>query len=202
MQCKAPFTMCVAGCTKSGKTRWLIKFIENAKLMIEPPPEKIFLAYGRYQDCYDQLKGVTLIDGVPDEEMFADKIPKLLILDDLMQSYNKDDLNKLFTQGSHHSNLSVVHVVQNLFHTGLRCARINSHYLVLMKNPSDRLQAMTLSRQIFPTKQKAFIECLDDACCKPYGYLFLDLEPSSDDNQRILTNIFPDDIQIVYQFKV
>ena len=171
--------------------------------MIDPPPEKIYLAYGQFQECYNELKDVTLLAGVPEEELFsADKTPKLLICDDLMSSYNKDDLNRLFTQGSHHWNLSVMHIVQNLFYNNLRNARINSHYLILMKNPSDRLQAMTLGRQIFPTKQKAFLEALDDSCSKPFGYMVIDLEPSSDDNQRLITNVFPDDTQIVYQFKL
>ena len=147
---------------------------------------------------------VILIEGVPDSDLFkADKnVPKLLICDDLMRLYKKDDLCRLFCQGSHHWNLSVLHIVQNLFYDNMRNARINSHYLILMKNPSDRLQLMTLGRQIMPGKQKALVEAFDDACSEPYGYLVLDLEPQTPDDMRLRTKVFPDDpVSYVYQYK-
>ena len=37
----APFTCVVAGCTQSGKTVWVTKLLENAKITISPPPEAI-----------------------------------------------------------------------------------------------------------------------------------------------------------------
>ena len=41
----------------------------------------------------------------------------LVVLDDLMQECGNDPgITKLFTQGSHHRNLSVIYIVQNLFH--------------------------------------------------------------------------------------
>jgi hypothetical protein len=114
----------------------------------------------------------------------------------------KDDLCQLFCQGSHHWNLSILHIVQNLFYNNLRNARINSHYIILMKNPSDRLQLLNLARQIFPTKQKFLTEAFDDACGEPFGYLLLDLEPSTSDDMRLRTKIFPEDlISYVYQCK-
>lgn len=198
---KAPFTACLAAGTKCGKTTWAINFVKNASTLITPPPEKIYWAYTEWQDVYNDLPFVTFIEGVPDFEEFKNnKIPKLLICDDLMQNYKKEELCQLFCQGSHHWNLSVMHIVQNLFFSNLRNARINSHYLILMKNPSDRLQVMTLARQIFPTKQKYLIEAYDDACSNQFGYLLLDLEPSTPDNVRLRTNIF-DEISYVYQYK-
>ena len=45
------------------------------------------------------------------------------------------------SSGSHHRNLSVIYTVQNLFHQGKgnRSKSLNSHYLVLYKNPRDKL---------------------------------------------------------------
>ena len=176
--------------------------------MITPPPEKIYWAYGEWQDGYNNLPSdVIMIEGAPDVQIFKDDktTNKLLICDDLMQSFgkNKDDLCQLFCQGSHHWNLSIVHIVQNLFFNNLRNARINSHYLILMKNPSDRLQLLNLARQIFPGKQKCLTEAYDDACSIQFGYLLLDLEPSTPDYMRLRTNIFPSDpIGHVYQPRV
>ena len=204
MQFKAPFTACLSAGTKCGKTCWATNFVKHAKQLIEPPPEKIYWAYGEWQDGYRHLPPeVILIEGVPDPEIFKqDKdTPKLLICDDLMRNYKKEELCELFCQGSHHWNLSVMHIVQNLFYNNLRNARINSHYLILMKNPSDRLQLLTLARQIFPGKQKYVTEAYDDACSEPFGYLLLDLEPSTDDTMRLRTKIFPGEICCVYQYK-
>ena len=205
---KAPFTACLSAGTKCGKTVWAQKFIKHASTLIHPPPEKIYWAYGEWQDCYNQFPpDIVLIEGIPDLDVFkSDKAtPKLLICDDLMQSYgnkNKAELCQLFCQGSHHWNLSILHIVQNLFFNNLRNARINSHYIILLKNPSDRLQLLNLARQIFPGKQKGMVEAFDDACAERFGYLLLDLEPSTSDDMRLRTKIFPDDpMGYVYQYK-
>ena len=204
MEFKAPFTACLSAGTKCGKTEWAKQFVKNASELITPKPEKIYWAYGEWQDGYNDLpQDVMLIEGIPDMDTFKSPEPKLLICDDLMQNFGKqkDELCRLFCQGSHHWNLSVLHIVQNLFFNNLRNARINSHYIILMKNPSDRLQLLNLARQIFPGKQKWLIESFDDACCDPYGYLVLDLEPSTADDMRLRTKIFPEDvISYVYQY--
>ena len=203
---KHPFTACLSAGTKCGKTEWAKHFVKNAKEIIVPPPEKIYWAYGEWQDGYKDLPPeVIMIEGVPDIEMFREdkSTRKLLICDDLMQAYGKqnDQLTRLFCQGSHHWNLAIMHIVQNLFFSNLRTARINSHYIILMKNPSDRLQIMNLARQIMPTQQKCLIEAFDDACAQPYGYLLVDLEPSTPENVRLRTKIF-DEIGCVYQPRV
>ena len=206
---KAPFTACLSAGTKCGKTEWAKKFVQHTKELITPSPVKIYWAYGEWQEGYKALPAdIIFIEGVPDIELFkAEKdIHKLLICDDLMSAFgnkNKDELCKLFCQGSHHWNLSILHIVQNLFFNNLRTARINSHYLILMKNPSDRLQLLNLARQIFPGKQKCLVEAFDDACAEPFGYILLDLEPSTSDDMRIRTQIFPDDpLCYVYQPRV
>jgi hypothetical protein len=111
-------------------------------------------------------------------------------------------LNQLFTRGSHHWNLSIIHIVQNAFFDGLRTSRINCQYLVLMKNPADKLQVRTLGRQIFPGS-KIFEEAFDDATYKPFCYLLADLNQTTPENLRLRTNIFPDDrYQVIYTPKL
>ena len=203
MEFRHPWTGVLSAGTQAGKTQWAINFVKNARAMIHPPPETVYWAYGEWQKAYDDLPAdVIMIDGIPDVELLKSAQPKLLICDDLMTTYKSDDLCKLFCQGSHHWNLSVLYIVQNLFYSNMRNARINSHYLILMKNPSDRLQLMNLARQIMPGNQKALLEAFDDACSESYGYLVLDLEPQTADDMRIRTKIFPDDVvSYVYQYK-
>jgi len=173
--------------------------------MIEPVPAKIYWSYTEWQKAYDDVliktSTVKFIEGLPSfEELKDDKlIPKLLILDDMMQEMKSDSrLNELFTRGSHHWNLSIIHIVQNLFFDGIRTSRINAQYLILMKNPSDRLQIKNLGRQLFPGS-KHFEEAFTDATSKPYGYLLIDLTQTIPENMRLRSNIFPDkDEMVVY----
>lgn len=97
----------------------------------------------------------------------------------------------LTTRGCHHWNTSCIQIVQNLFFNG-RTSRINSQYIVLMKNPSDKLQVSTLARQIFPENQKYFKESYEDATREAHGYLMLDLSQNTPEHIRLRTNIFPD----------
>jgi hypothetical protein len=53
----------------------------------------------------------------------------------------------LFTKKSHHRNISVMYIEQNLFHKGKnhRTISLNAHYMVLFKNPRDEaLRLMVL----------------------------------------------------------
>ena len=200
---KQPFTALVAGPTKAGKTVWVKNLITNSNCMINPPPEQIFYSYSEWQPMYQELVtyGVNMVEGLPD--MASLKLnpacPKLLVLDDLMQEMKSDKkLAQLFTKGSHHWNLSVVHIVQNIFFEGLRTSRVNAQYLILMKNPSDQLQATTLAKQLFPGKIQYFLEAYKDACSEPHGYLFVDLCQDTPEAFRLQTCIFPDQLHVVY----
>lgn len=199
---KHSFCLMIAGPTKSGKTVFVKRFLENIHLMCTPVPQKIYWCYGEYQDAYIELeKYVTLFEGLPSIEIFKQHKdrPQLLILDDLMaECKGNDTLTTLFTKGSHHWNLSIINICQNLYYDGLRNARINCQYMVLMKNPSDLSQVSTLARQMFPAKSHFLVEVYKDATILPHGYLFIDLHQNTDDSLRFRTKIFPGEITSVY----
>ena len=77
------------------------------------------------------------------------------------------DICELYTEGSHHRNLGVICLLQNIYHHGRenRTMSLNTKYLVLFKNPSDQLQVMTLSRQIFPALISLWINSLVQTSC-------------------------------------
>ena len=77
----------------------------------------------------------------------------------------------LFTRGSHHRNLSVIYIVQNLFHQGKgsRSISLNSHYLVFFKNPRDKLQILTLAKQMYPGQTNFFLNQYEEAVKRPFG---------------------------------
>jgi hypothetical protein len=187
---KHPFTCIVSGPTKAGKTNFVKQLIENFKNFIDPPPKYIWWFYAEEQNFYKELKDdVIFIKGVPNFSIVRDhsQEPQLVIIDDLMHESNNEIL---FTRGCHHWNISVINIVQNIFYKGLRTSRINSEYLILMKNPSDRLQIQTLARQLYPHNMKYFLEAYADATVSPYSYLLVDLTQSTPDNFRLRAKIF------------
>jgi len=136
---------------------------------------------------------------MPNFTTFDGRRPVLLIIDDLMSETN-DTVANLFTKGSHHRNVSVLYLTQNLFHKNrhMRTISLNSHYMVLFKNPRDAGQFSILARQMYPSGYKFAEEAYRDATERPFGYLFVDLKPQQDEQYRLRTNIFPDENQYVY----
>lgn len=196
---KHPFTAIVSGPTGCGKTVFTFKFISEAINMISPPPEKIVYCYGEYQPIFNEYPNVIFNEGLPDIAMFDGKERTLLILDDLMTETN-DSVSNIFTKVSHHRNVSVLYLTQNLFYKSKqnRTMSLNAHYIVLFKNPRDAVQVATLARQMYPGQSKFLVEAFKDATEKPFGYLLLDLKPDTDEKYRVRTCIFPDEKQYVY----
>ena len=203
-----PFTAMCAGATKSGKTEWAKRFVLNACHLMRPSPDEIIWCFSEYQPSYEELRRnpqVRLVEGLPDTN-YLKSTPykrKLLVMDDLLMEGDgkKSSVTQLFTKGAHHWNCSCIHIVQNLFYGNIRTARINSHYLILMRNPSDKLQVCQLARQLFPRKQNDFLEAYDDATKEPYGYLVVDLAPNTNEKLRLRSHVFPNEFQCVYMIE-
>ena len=90
----------------------------------------------------------------------------LLIMDDQMREVTQSgDVCDLFTEGSHHRNVSVICMLQNLYYKGKenRTMSLNSSYLVMFKNPRDQQQVAVLSRQMYPNRPQHFMAEYDRA---------------------------------------
>ena len=96
---------------------------------------------------------------------------------------------ELFTEGSHHRNLSVITINQNLFYNKDPTQRRNCHYRILFKYPIDKQQVMTLSRQMYPDNPHHLIRHLKEATEKPFGYLLIDLKPTTSESMRMRTDV-------------
>ena len=159
--------------------------------------------YGVWQPAFENMKKYALFrKGVPSESdisQLADGPPCLIVLDDLMDAVVKsEEVQSLFIRGSHHLNITVIYVNQNLFHQG-KCARtisLNCHYLVLFKNPRDFSQIQLLSRQI--GLGKTLVEAYRDCMLEKYNYLVVDLSPHSSSNRMLYGHIFPEEDEVVY----
>ena len=115
--------------------------------------ERIILYYGEWKSGFRELENnVEFRDGLPQSSDWAgDTRAKLIIVDDLMSEVLGSGggvIANLFTKGSHHNNLSVMYIVQNIFHQNKwqRDISLNSHYIVIFRNLRDRAQIKRLSR--------------------------------------------------------
>ena len=196
---KHPFTCVIVGPTGSGNTVWVTRFLNHVSHMITPPPQEIVWCYGEWQAGYDQLSGVTFIEGLPKVEGWDTIKRRLVILDDLMSEAD-DRVTKLFAKGSHHRNISIMFIVQNLFgkNKEQRTISLNSHYLVVFKNARDASQMTHLAKQMYPGKLKYVQESYKDATLPPHGYLLIDLQQDTPDHLHLRTSISPSEHQVVY----
>ncbi|CAC5399436.1 unnamed protein product [Mytilus coruscus] len=112
---------------------------------------------------------------------FFDPNKKTMIsLDDRMFTSAKNSrINDLFREGSHHRNLSVVVLNQNLFFGQDPTQRRNCHYLVLFNNPIDRQHVKTIGRQMYPSRSDFFLRKFEEATSRSYGILLVDLKPGT-----------------------
>lgn len=199
-QFKIPFTCIVAGMTSSGKTILVRQFLNNWKNLININENilKVLWCYGQMQELYNKnIENVEIIynKGLPSLEYIQEIKPNLIVLDDLMDNIT-NEIKDLFTKTSHHLNISVIFIVQNIFNQNkyMRTISLNSHYIIILKGARITQQVTILSRQIFPNKSKEVTEIFKAATAKPFGYLLFDLHPQSNDKYRLRTRIFKEEV--------
>ena len=107
----------------------------------------------------------------------------------IAQSGGDKRIANLFTKGSHHRNLSVIYIVQNIFHQGTETRNIslNTHYIVLFKSPCDKQQILTLARQINLGRVPKFMHAYEKAT----SHRHVDLKPTTHDHHRLKKNVLP-----------
>ena len=192
----------VAGMTGSGKTAWVQTLLQQAQNVIDLPPERIVWCYSQWQPAYMVLVAtipqIEFVKGIPpdlEHDSYFDVNKRdLIVFDDQMIDAGGDKrIVNLFTRGSHHRNLNVIYIVQNLFHQGKgsRSISLNSHYLVLFKNPRDKLQIVTLAKQMYPGQTHSFIQRYEEAVQRRFGYLLVALRTTTQDSCRLRTNVLP-----------
>ena len=140
-----PSSLLVVGPSGCGKTVFTTNLLLNNLDLFRTTPSQIHYCYGVWQDGFQLMKeqGVKFHEGVPDTDQLKTWFPKggLLVLDDLMAEGGNDKrVLDLFTKHSHHQNVTVLYLCQDMFPPGKYAKSIsrNAHYIVAFKNPRDQ----------------------------------------------------------------
>lgn len=206
------FTMIIAGPSGSGKTILARRIIKNHRTLITPKKSirKVFWVFGVWQIMLKNFiknASIEYLDELPSEEKILKERPDLIIIDDLMNESGDDKrVGNLFTKFSHHKNIDIIFITQNLYHQGrqMRTLHLNSHYLILMKNPRDLSQIDILGRQL--KLQKELEEAYKDATKSAFGYLLIDFKQNTPRQYILKTRITPEENKgifspIIYKLK-
>ena len=192
--------MTVSAPTGSGKSYLVYNLLRNGRL--QPPPRRIVVLYKRWQPLYDEMKrtipNIEFIQGVPNgldkDGYFNARKPNLLIIDDLMSTTaNNSIIADLFSEGSHHRNISVINITQNLFPPGKvsTTQRRNTQYMIIFKSPMSQDQIRTIGSFMFPGHVPKFLEIYQQATAPAYGYLVIDAKPDTPESYRFKHQLFP-----------
>lgn len=195
----SPATIILSGTTSSGKSTWIERLLSED--MFDVKPNKVFYCYGVYQKKFETIPNVEFIHGLPESfDVFYGAGHNLVVIDDLQDEVsNNKNVEQLFTRESHHRNLSVVYINQNLFYQGKhsRTIALNTHYTVLFRNPRANSQLRILRSQ---TGLKHLEEAYADAMKhNQFGYLVIDLSPFSKTKYKLRTHIFPKEDMVIYE---
>ena len=200
MRLKVGRTMQVVGPSGCGKTLFTIRLLLKRDTIFEVPLKKIWWYYGAEEgevghtgEEIKQLDNVEFIYGLTDGDEWL-KRPQahdVIVIDDLFQeaigAKQKKQFTSLFTRTARHRQVFVIFLTQNLFQEGARTCNINTHYLVLFKNPRDILSIMNITKQINSSALKKIFQ--DVTRDSPHAYLFLDFTQECSDDLRIRSHI-------------
>lgn len=187
------FALCVSGPSKSGKTSFCVKLLNNADRMIDKKFHKIYWVLGDENAIPKNLNvPVEFIVGVPDEFVNQTGQPCLWVLDDSMFETENKSVANLLTRGSHHQDMSVIFITQNLYQQGkyARTMSLNYTHLCVMNNPRDKQQFQFLARQLYPENSKELLRVYNEITQEPYSYLLIDLTQATHHIFRFRTDIF------------
>ena len=159
-----PSSILIVGPSGCGKTVFTQKLLGQNLDLFETVPQRIHYCYGAWQPKFKEMPFAEFHEGIPELDELDQWFPKgkgILVMDDLMDegSHDKRVLD-LFTKHSHHRDITVLYLCQDMFPAGKYAKSIsrNAHYVIAFKNPRDQLGVRNLLLQSFPTCWKQCLE--------------------------------------------
>lgn len=160
---QTPCAISISGPSQSGKSEFIVQLIKYQSQLFSSNFTKIFYCVPETlslssNPIFDSLKkyapNIQLIIGLPDVsklQLKFDKLPKLIIIDDLMTEFlSSHEMVRLLSVEVHHFNISTIFTLQNIYapsRFGTTLSR-NINYKVLFCNRLDLREMRNLSIQI------------------------------------------------------
>lgn len=197
LRLKCPFTMCLIGVSKSGKSTFARNLLKHRRLKYNSPPGKVYWFYKVYQTMYDEMLQLGIVDhfemGMPTMAWMEENITMsncTLVIDDMALEATEDTA-KIFSIGSHHYSCNIIFIAQNLFtkNKAFREISLNSTYHVLFKNPRDKSSITHFARQFAPGRTKDVASIYFKATRQPHSYLFIDYHQDTREEDRVMSNV-------------
>lgn len=205
-----PSTWLLVGPSYSGKTTLISEILTRRHETFAEPIDSIVFVYREFQPIYfslmDQIPQIKFTTSIEEAESLIQS-PGIIVFDDVMNSLDNAETNRMltswYTQKAHHRGVTVFTLLQNAYHKGTRELNLNSHYMVLFRQPRDLSSVSILARQICPTEIKFLIEAFQKATeNKEHGYLFIDLDPRNAKFKLFLrSSIWPSESCLVFSTK-
>ena len=160
---QTPCSICISGPSQSGKSQWIVKLINNRKLLFPHDflelyyciPENLSLNPNPiFEELKKSFPAARLHFGLPDVtklNLNFDNTPKLLIIDDLMTEFLASyEMVRLLSVEVHHCNITTIFTLHNLFAPSKfgRTITRNINYKVLFSNRLDIKEVRNVSLQI------------------------------------------------------
>jgi hypothetical protein len=190
-----PLRMMVAGPSGCGKSTFVSQLVKNKQVAFSEAPKRI-LYFAKYKTSVPEeiIGDVEFVQGLPEDQVFenSEKIPTLLIIDDLQDdAFNSSTVIGAF-QNARHQNFGLVILSQNLFPRNKRARDIslNCNYLLVFYNPRDSSSIIPLSRQLDSLNPSVLSQIYFKHINCPYKYLLIDLEPTTSSLLKYRSDIF------------
>ena len=192
-----PFTCLISGPSGSGKSTLLQQMLNFPQRVFQVIPSQVVIVYSRTQQLYQDIIKSSKIPVQLVHGLSADLRPKknaLLIFDDLMEKQNLVLISEWFTKNSHHYQISVLYLIQNLFLQSPhhRTISLNAHYIIIFSNPRDKTVITHLSSQFSPGNLKYVIDAYSQSTKSPFGYLVFNFTQTCPEELRLRSSIYGD----------
>ena len=174
----------IVGPSQAGKTTFVEKLIKYKRVLFDQQPKRIVWC----SDSKPANGDYYYVKGLPKLELI--KPYDLIVIDDLfLEASESKDISALFTKYTHHLPCGVIFLTQNLFYQSRqqRNRALNTHYLILFKNPRDALAIQILGKQMAINAKEIY----KDATKEPHSYLIIDFHQSTPEEIRFRTRVLP-----------
>ena len=154
---KYPFTCIISGPTGSGKSKFCVRFLQELSSLCTENKFEGGILWCSFSErtsiATKELAALNLNsryqEGVPVDFKNPGGETCLFILDDMLNDANSSGrVCDLFSKGSHHRNIIVIVITQNIFHQAKNCREIslNAKFLLIFKNVINRSQFSSLTQ--------------------------------------------------------